>query len=83
MMKTLQLQEAKAKLSQIVAALESEGPTVITVRGREKAVLVAKRDYDRRIDRRKNLWSFMRDSPLRGTPLDFERDRSSARPVKL
>jgi len=81
--KTLQLQEAKAKLSQIVAALENDGPTVITVRGREKAVLVAKRDYDRRIDRRKNLWSFLRDSPLRGAPFDFERDRSSARPVKL
>jgi prevent-host-death family protein len=80
-MKLLQLQRVKAELSRIVEAVQVDGPIVITVRGREKAVLISKRDYDKKLARGGSLWSFLRASPLRGTALDLERDRSPTRKV--
>jgi prevent-host-death family protein len=82
-MKRLQLQEAKARLSQVVENVQSEGPAVITVRGRDKAVLISKRDYDKKFARAGSLFDFFRSSPLRGLSLDLTRDESPPRDVKL
>jgi prevent-host-death family protein len=82
-MTSLQLQRAKAELSRIVEAVQVDGPVVITVRGREKAVLMSKRDYDKKVARGGNLWSFLRASPLRGAALRLERNPSPARDIEL
>jgi prevent-host-death family protein len=82
-MKSLQLQHAKASLSRIVEEVQGEGPVVITVRGREKAVVMSKRDYDRRVARQGSLLGFLRQSPLRGVSLDVTRDKSPTRKVEL
>ena len=63
--------------------MKLEGPTVITVRGREKAVLMSKRDYDKRVARGGTLNGFFRAAPLRGTSIRLERDPSRARNVEL
>lgn len=78
-----QLQEAKAKLSDLVKATEKEGPQVITVRGRTTAVVLSQADYERLRGRRGSFVEFMRSSPFVGVDLKLERDRSPARDVKL
>ncbi len=42
-----QLQEAKAKLSEVVKLAASEGPQVVTCRGVEAAVVLSMADYKR------------------------------------
>lgn len=82
-MRRWQLQEAKARLSELVKATEKEGPQEITVRGTGAAVLVSRADYERLTRRRDSFVEFMRKSPLAGLRLDLERDRSLTRDVAL
>ena len=82
-MKTAQLQQAKASLSEYVQGLDSQGPVMITVRGREAAVLMSKKDYDRRQRSAGGLLEFFRRSPGREIPLDLERDKSPQRKIRL
>ncbi len=82
-MQSWQLQEAKARLSALVRETEDGGPQVITVRGRPCAVVLSKRDFDRLKGRKPSLVQFLRDSPLAGTELEFDRDPSASRPVDL
>lgn len=52
-MATWQLQEAKAKLSEVIDSAESDGPQVITRRGVEAAVLVPIEQWRRMQKKRK------------------------------
>ena len=47
MKRSWRLQEAKARLSEVVKAAVKEGPQEITVRGETAAVLLSERDYAR------------------------------------
>lgn len=78
-----QLQEAKARFSEVVKSSRDEGPQVITVRGEPAAVLISKADYDRLVADKQSFVDFMRRSPLVGVDLDLRRDRSTSRPVTL
>jgi prevent-host-death family protein len=78
-----QLQEAKNKLSRVVAAARKSGPQVITVHGREAAVLISADDYHRLARSEGSLAQFFRDSPLRGVDLDLTRSRDTGRQVEL
>ena len=78
-----QLQEAKARLSEIVKSSQEEGPQEITVRGRPAAVLLSRAEYDRLLRRKLGFVEFLRRSPLVGVDLDLGRDRSSSRDVDL
>lgn len=78
-----QLQEAKAKLSEVIKMALSKGPQHITVRGKEEAVLLSKADYDKLTRKNQTLVSFMRSSPLCGLDLDITRDTSSMRDIEL
>jgi prevent-host-death family protein len=42
-----QLQEAKARFSEVVQRARTEGPQTVTLRGERAAVLVSAADYDR------------------------------------
>ena len=79
-----QMQEAKARLSEVVKLAESEGPQDITVHGRSVAVVVSRATFERLSGSGQSLVEFIRQSPLHGLEeLDFERDRSVTRDLTL
>lgn len=83
-MSSWQLQEAKARLSELVKSAEHEGPQEITVHGRAAAVVISAREYARLRGGSTSLVAFMRKSPLYGADeLEFVRDQSPAREVDL
>lgn len=83
-MSAWQMQEAKAKLSEVVRLAEQEGPQDITWHGRSLAVVLSRRDYEKITGTHENLLDFMRRSPLYGLDeLDFPRDDSAPREVEL
>jgi prevent-host-death family protein len=82
-MRKWQLQDAKARLSEVVKRAASEGPQEITLRGEPEAVLMSRADYDRAVGKKPSLVRFMQDSPLRDVELDLARDRSLTRAVDL
>jgi prevent-host-death family protein len=82
-MRRWQLQEAKARLSEVVKSSQSEGPQEISVRGEPAAVVLSMAEYDRLRRKKPTFLEFMRRSPLVGLELEFERDRSPSRDVPL
>ena len=78
------MQEAKARLSEVVKLAESEGPQDITVHGRSLAVVVSRATFERLSGSGQSLVEFIRRSPLSGLEeLDLERDRSVTRKLTL
>ncbi|MBA3813148.1 MAG: type II toxin-antitoxin system Phd/YefM family antitoxin [Alphaproteobacteria bacterium] len=82
-MQSWQLQEAKAHLSEVIRRSVQQGPQIITVRGKEEAVLISKQEYERLIGIKPNLFDFMSHSPLKGIEIDWERDQSKIRDLDL
>ena len=79
-----QIQEAKARLSEVVKCAESEGPQSITLHGQSVAVVVSRSMFDRMTGNEHSLVSFMRLSPLYGADdIALERDTSLTREVSL
>jgi antitoxin Phd len=83
MVQIWQLQEAKARLSEVVRLCVQEGPQILTVRGKEEVVILSKQEYELLIGSKPNLFEFMRHSPLKGLEISFERDQSSNREINL
>jgi prevent-host-death family protein len=77
-----QLQNAKAKLSEVIRRAAAE-PQEITVRGASAEVVISVADYQRLAETTQNLGDFLRASPLYGLDLDFSRDTSLPREVSL
>ena len=83
-MKAWQMQEAKARLSEVVKCAESEGPQYITHHGQSVAVVVSQAMYSRLTCNEQGLEALMQASPLFGADdLVFERDTSPTRNVPL
>lgn len=82
-MRRWQLQEAKARLSEVVKSSQDQGPQEITVRGRPAAVVVSKDDFERLRRGKPSLAQFLRRSPLKDVELALERDRSLTRRPRL
>lgn len=79
-----QIQEAKAKFSELIRTVQTKGPQTITHHGREEAVVLSKKEYDRLKGRRQeSLVALCRRSPLYGVDLKIERNKSVSRPVDL
>jgi prevent-host-death family protein len=81
-MPTWQLQEAKARFSELMRGAAT-GPQTITVHGRRAAVVLSADDYDRLKGSKPSLTEFLRMSPLAGVRLNIERDLSLPRDVEL
>lgn len=78
-MQSWQVQEAKARMSEVVRRAQIE-PQDITLHGRSVAVVVSRETFDRMSMSRGSLVDFMRASPLFGADdVEFERDRSPTR----
>ena len=78
-----QVQQAKARFSDLLRQAATSGPQEITVRGRPAAVVVSIDDYEQLKGRKPSLVQFLRASPLAGVDLDIESDRSPLRPFTL
>ncbi|MBK8305604.1 MAG: type II toxin-antitoxin system Phd/YefM family antitoxin [Gammaproteobacteria bacterium] len=83
-MQSWQIQEAKARFSEVVRGAEHEGPQEITLHGRPVAVLVSRAEYDRLAGTGLSLVDFMRRSPLHSqADIEFERGPGLTREVAL
>jgi prevent-host-death family protein len=83
-MQTWQMQDAKARLSEVVKRAESEGPQEITLHGRSVAVVLSRAAFEHLAHGGQSLVEFMRRSPLgEHDEIDFPRDRSATREVAL
>ncbi len=83
-MQTWQMQDAKARLSEVLRRAERDGPQDITLHGRSVAVMLSRESFDRLIGTDESLVDFMRRSPLYGDEeLALERDDSLTRSVSL
>ena len=82
-MSTWQLQQAKARLSELVKRARSEGPQEICVHGEPAVVVLAHQEYLKLTAPPERFVAFVRRSPLKGAAFDLERDRSPTRDVNL
>ena len=78
-MRTWQLQEAKARLSEVIKQAKKEGPQIITMRGEPTAVVLSKDEYERLKHPKRNFVDFMRKSPLYGVDIDLKREQTLTR----
>jgi prevent-host-death family protein len=74
-----QLQEAKARLSEVVKKAAKEGPQKITVHGEPAAVVISSKEYERLKCPKDSFIQFMRRSPLYGLDLDLRREQTLTR----
>ena len=82
-MRAWQMQDAKARLAELIRRAEDEGPQAVSVRGRDAVVVLSRRDYDRLTRGTETLAEFVRRSPLAGLDIEVERDPSPARDIDL
>jgi prevent-host-death family protein len=82
-MRSWQLQEAKARLSELVKHARTEGPQDVTVRGESAVVVLSREHYDRLTRPKPSLVELMRASPLRGARVDVRREQTRTREVRL
>lgn len=77
-----QLQEAKAKLTQLVNEAKLE-PQIISRRGVKETVVISFKKYQELVGKKEDIVSFFRKSPLNALDLDFKRDSLPSREVDL
>lgn len=82
-MRRWHLQEAQARLREVVEAALREGPQKISAPGEAAAVVLSKAEYDRLRRRKPSFIEFLRRSPLKGLDLEVGRDRTPPRDVRL
>ncbi|HUE87138.1 MAG TPA: type II toxin-antitoxin system Phd/YefM family antitoxin [Vicinamibacterales bacterium] len=80
-----QLQEAKARFSEVVRRAKQEGPQHVTVHGREEVVVIGADDFRRLAGERSGqaLVDAIRMSPHRSTSIEPPRVRMPVRDVDL
>ncbi len=82
-MDTWQLQEAKARLSEVIKKAAKEGPQKITVHGEPTAVVISNKEYERLKRPRESFVEFMRRSPLYGVELNLRREQTLTRETEV
>ena len=82
-MKTWQLQEAKARFSEVVKNAVADGPQNITVRGESVVIVLSIAEFEKLCTPKPSLTEFMRGSPLAGVKLNLKRNKSSTRDIDL
>lgn len=76
---TWQLQEAKARLSELIKRATTDGPQEITVRGEPTAVVLSAAAYRKLktpAKKKPSLVQILQRSPWMGVELDLTRDKS-------
>jgi len=78
-----QLQDAKSKLSEMIDQALSQGVQIITRRGKKTVVVMPFDEYERLTKHTDDLAQFLLNSPLAGSELDVERDKSLPRKIDI
>jgi prevent-host-death family protein len=78
---TWQLQEAKAKFSELVQKAIDEGPQMVTRHGQDVVVVIAVDEFRLMQKRQIDFKEFLASAPLEG--VDLERDRDRGRDVEF
>ena len=81
-----QLQEAKARFSEVFRLARERGPQRVTKHGRQAVIVIPAEEYARLVAseaRKGSLADFFAASPLRGSGIDLDRPRDLGRDVKL
>lgn len=82
--KVWQLQEAKARFSELVSAVEhGSGCQTITKNGHPVAVIISKEDFDKTLSPKNSLLDFFQESPYPDTDFDVERKDDLGRETDL
>jgi prevent-host-death family protein len=82
-MKTWQLQEAKAHLSELVKNASAGLPQEITLRGKPTVVVLSMQQYEQLKPPKQTLVDFLRQSPLVNINITTDRDKSPMRDIDL
>lgn len=82
-MQNWQLQEAKARFSELVKRASSDGPQHITVHGEPAVVVLSEKEYNKLRKPKGSFVVFLNRSPLKGMKLDLKRDKSHTRDIDL
>jgi len=77
-----QLQEAKAKLTQLINRSKSE-PQIISRHGVNESVVISMDQYLELCGAKENITTYFKNSPLYGVDIALERDQSSFRDTDL
>jgi prevent-host-death family protein len=72
-----QIQDAKNRLSEVIARALKQGPQLITKHGEKTVVVISYAEYEKLRKSQGKLSEFFRASPLAG--LDVKRDQSAPR----
>jgi len=75
--------EAKARFSELIDRALSDGPQLITRKGRATVVVVAADEWDRKVKRKGSLAEFLLSSPLRDSGIDLDRLGDEPRDIDL
>jgi antitoxin Phd len=81
-----QLQDAKARFSEVFRLARERGPQRVTKHGREAVVIVPAEEYARLTEPKASQGSlarFFATSPLRGSGIDLERSGDFGRAIEL
>ena len=84
--KEWQLQEAKARFSEVFRFARERGPQRVTKHGREAVIVLPAEEYARLTRsevREGSLSEFFAASPLRGSGIDLDRPRDFGRKITL
>lgn len=84
--KKWQLQDAKARFSELFRLARENGPQCVTKHGREAVVVLSAEEFARLTGakaRKGSLVEFFAASPLRGSGIDLRRSRDFGRQIDL
>jgi prevent-host-death family protein len=76
-----QLQDAKARFSELVQKAIEDGPQTVTRRGKPTVVVVSAEQFELMKKRQVSLKNLLRSAPWH--ELEIERDRSQPRKIEL
>jgi antitoxin Phd len=78
-----QLQVAKSKFSEVVDRALTQGVQIVTRRGKKSVVVMPFDEYEQLTRHGERLSQFLLSSPLSGSGLKIERDKSLPRMVEI
>lgn len=78
-----QIQEAKARFSELINAVEKDGYHTITKNDRPVAVILSKCEFEKMRTAQGGLLDFFRESPLSEFDLDLVRNKDTGRDIRL
>ena len=83
-MERWKLEDAKARLSEVVRLAAATGPQLVTIRGKEAAVILAPEQYKQLLPKPKGHQPLVRFlQGLRLSDLDLEREHDTGREITL